>query len=266
MNRIDRAFQTSTLPRLIPFIEVGDPDLETSLELIKVLEEEGACIIELGVPYADPLADGPVIQAASQRALAQGVGLRDVFQLAKRARSEGVEIPLVLFSYYNPIFRQGPNVLVQQAKESGIDGFIVPDLPLEESDELSRLVEKEGMYLIPLVAPTSKERIHRIVTQAKGFVYAVSSLGTTGVRQSFAQGIEEFLNTLRQMSPVPVAVGFGISNRRQVDHLSNYADAAVVGSALVQQIEKLGDSAKEEAWKDIRSFIRELKGSEKVST
>ncbi|OYD09711.1 tryptophan synthase subunit alpha [Paludifilum halophilum] len=264
-NRLDRAFQQDRSRRVIPFIEAGDPDFNTSLDLVKLLDGEGVSAIELGVPYSDPLADGPVIQAASERALAEGMTLPKVLQLADAARAEGVRAPLVLFSYYNPILRFGPARLVQQAEAAGIDGMIVPDLPWEESEELSRFAGERGLHLVPLVAPTSRERIRQIASRAKGFVYCVSSLGTTGVRSAFADGVEAFLDTVKQHSPVPIAVGFGISRREHVDRFMAHADAAVVGSALVRQVEErreeLQDPSKRRAALDgLRLFIRDLIG------
>lgn len=267
MNRIDHAFQTvNDRYRLIPFITAGDPDAVTSLELIRLLEEEGVTAIELGVPFSDPLADGPVIQAASDRALAAGMNLSGVLELAYQARQAGVETPLILFTYYNPVLHFGTGRLVQAAAEAGFDGFIIPDLPLEESEEMDRLAVNAGLHLIPLVAPTSRERIRAIVSTRKGgFIYCVSSLGTTGIRQHFSDGVESFLDEVRALSPVPIAVGFGISQPQHVEQMSEHADGVVVGSALVRLLESLGERLQQEerrseALQEIRQMIRELVG------
>ncbi|MFD1395028.1 tryptophan synthase subunit alpha [Kroppenstedtia eburnea] len=264
--RIEAAFNSEDRLPLIPFITAGDPSLEVTLDMIRLLDEEKVTAIELGVPYSDPLADGPVIQSASERAVSQGVTLTRVLELARTAREMGVTTPLVLFSYYNPILRFGEEELVERARSSGLDGMIIPDLPWEEGRRFSRLAGEQGMDLIPLVAPTSRERIRRIVSDARGFVYCVSSLGTTGMRQHFSEGVEPFLDVVREYSPVPTAVGFGISRSEHVRHFLNHADGVVVGSALVRLIEAKGDrlrdsNRKEQAVAEIREFIRDLTGN-----
>jgi tryptophan synthase alpha chain len=267
MNRIDRSFQRELDEhRIIPFLTAGDPSRRVTLDLIRLLDGEGVTAIELGVPYSDPLADGPVIQAASDRALRQGMTLSGVLEIARESRDSGVQTPFILFTYYNPILRMGPAALVKAAAEAGIDGFIIPDLPVEESGEMERLAHDAGLYVIPLVAPTSKERIRTIVTKQKGgFIYCVSSLGTTGVRRDFADGIETFLDEVRRESPIPVAVGFGISSPIHVERMMAHADAAVVGSALIKQVEALGEQLastdhREEALLEVRRLIRQLSG------
>ncbi|MCS1350591.1 tryptophan synthase subunit alpha [Mechercharimyces sp. CAU 1602] len=264
MSRIALSFQ-QVQRKVIPFITVGDPSLEISLQLIDMLEEEGACAIELGVPYSDPLADGPVIQRASTRALQAGTTLTDVLQVAEASRRRGSEIPLILFSYINPLLRYGLEQLIHEAKRSGIDGLIIPDLPYEESDELRRLTAAEGIDLIPLVAPTSKERVKKIAASAQGFVYCVSSLGITGTRSSFAVGLESFLRVVKEESSVPTAVGFGISQREQVESLLTQADAVIIGSALVREVEAqaerlLDDTTRIQALTEIRTHYRDMVG------
>ncbi|PTX59913.1 tryptophan synthase alpha chain [Melghirimyces profundicolus] len=261
--RLDEAFRAAGRRPLIPFITAGDPDLGTTLELIRILDEEKMTAIELGVPYSDPLADGPVIQAASGRALVHGVTLSTVLELACEARRNGVKTPLVLFSYYNPILQYGPQALITTAAEAGVNGMIIPDLPWEEGREIAESARVHGVDLIPLVAPTSRERIRRIVSDAQGFVYCVSSLGTTGVRSRFDLGVDDFLDTVREWSPVPTAVGFGISKAEHVRRFLKHADAAVVGSALVREVERAGEAffdpaRREEALEGIRRFVREL--------
>lgn len=249
---------------LIPFLVAGDPHLEVTRNLIRLLAEEGVSAIEVGVPFSDPMADGPVIQAGSERSLAQGTTLSMVLQLGKKVREEGIDVPLILFTYANPIYRYGLKRLVEEAVRSGFDGVIVPDLPYEESAELRMLGKKAGLDVIPLVAPTSRKRIKNIVKDASGFVYCVSSLGTTGMRDSFEREVDEFLQAVHSLSPVPTAVGFGISERRHVERFSSVADAVIVGSALVDRIGKMGASfldpeEKERAYEAIRMFVRELK-------
>lgn len=263
MNRLQQTFVQKE-NHFIPFIMCGDPDMEVSESLIRLLEEEGASAIELGVPFSDPMADGPVIQAAGERALKNQVTLAKVLQLGKKMRKNGSEVPLILFTYANPVYRFGMEKLVDEAAAHGFDGLIVPDLPFEESEELRHLGKKRGLCVIPLVAPTSQDRVKEIVSEAQGFVYCVSSLGTTGMRDQFAGQTSHFLDTVRKFSPVPTAVGFGISNREHVRHFLNHTDGVVVGSALVKKIEEQSDLLKdlgrrEDGLKNIRVFVRQLK-------
>lgn len=249
---------------LIPFITAGDPSIEVTKKILYALQEEGVAAIELGVPFSDPLADGPVIQAASERALAQGVSLQDVLRLGRELREEGYRTPLILFTYFNPVLQYGLPDLVKEARASGFAGIIVPDLPYEESEPLRAVAKPYDFPVIPLVTPTSKERIKSIVSEAYGFVYCVSSLGTTGMRQYFADHVEEFLAVVRALSPVPIAVGFGISNSEHVAYFRQHADAVVVGSALVKKIEELQESLLDprrvdQALASLRQFVSQLK-------
>ncbi|SEN28249.1 tryptophan synthase subunit alpha [Lihuaxuella thermophila] len=263
MTRLQTVLQ-SEQQYLIPFIMSGDPSLEATRELIHLLNEEGVAAIELGVPFSDPIADGPVIQAASERALRQNVTLQDVLTLGRQVRQEGCQVPLILFTYANPVFQYGLSRVVEDAVGCGFDGLIVPDLPYEESGELREWGQKAGLSVIPLVAPTSRQRIRQIVEEAQGFVYCVSSLGTTGMRQQFAGTVDTFLQTVRELSPVPTAVGFGISKREHVERFQKQADAVVVGSALVRKIEELSGALSDpvqrtEALEQIRAFVTALK-------
>lgn len=263
MNRLEQAFHQKGR-NLIPFIMCGDPDLETTESMIQLLEEEGVLAIELGVPFSDPMADGPVIQAAGERALKNQVTLTKVLQLAKKVRKKGCQVPLILFSYANPVFQFGLRKLVEEAVMHGFDGIIVPDLPFEEGEELRTQGKECGLCVIPLVAPTSQDRVKEIVSEAQGFVYCVSSLGTTGMRKKFAGQTGQFLDTVRKLSPVPTAVGFGISERKHVEHFLSHADAVIVGSALVKKIgeqaDVLADPAKrEDGLMKLREFVRQLK-------
>lgn len=268
MNRIDRTFQSNKekgVSTLIPFITVGDPDLDTSVEIIRQLELAGADIVELGVPYSDPLADGPVIQASSSRALKHQVNIVDCIRVAGKAREAGSQLPFIIFTYYNPVLQLGFDRFFQLLAENDISGAIIPDLPVEESEEVRALCESHGVHLIPLVAPTSKERILKITKTARGFIYCVSSLGVTGTRSQFASGVDEFITDVRKASELPVAVGFGISNREQVERFEKVADGVVVGSAIVRKIGETiplleEPSTREEGFTQIREFVRALKG------
>ncbi|QHT60546.1 tryptophan synthase subunit alpha [Paenibacillus lycopersici] len=268
-NDIDAAFRRlreEGRTALIPFITVGDPDLAATVDIIAALEEAGADMIELGVPYSDPLADGPVIQRASERALANArVTLADVIEVAAQSRAAGVQLPFILFSYYNPILQFGLDRFFGLVASKGISGMIVPDLPIEEDAELREMAEAAGIHLIPLVAPTSNDRVKRIAEKARGFVYCVSSLGVTGVRADFHQGIDEFLTTVRGATDTPIAVGFGISSREQVERFGKQADGVIVGSAIVRKIEEVvpllqASETKREGLAQIRAFVSGLKG------
>ncbi|MBM0064652.1 tryptophan synthase subunit alpha [Alkalicoccobacillus gibsonii] len=247
----------------IPFITAGDPTPEVTIDLALTLQEAGASILELGIPYSDPLADGPTIQAASKRALSNGMSLTDALQLVPKMRDRGLTIPVIIFTYVNPLLQYGMKRFTEEAAAFGVDGILVPDLPYEESDQLSQYCENENLSLISLVAPTSKERIKKIASRAQGFLYCVSSLGVTGARTDLDPRIETFLQTVREASRVPIAVGFGISTREQVQTIQGLADGVVVGSALVEQIEKQGESLKNPAEKElalqrIKSFVKAL--------
>ena len=268
MNRIDATFQmlkAQGKTALMPFITIGDPDLPTSLAIIEQITEAGADLIELGVPYSDPLADGPVIQRASERALQHQVRITDVMKVAKQARDRGIETPFILFSYYNPVLQLGLERFMKLLQEHGIDGMIIPDLPLEEDEEVRSLAEAHHLHFVPLVAPTSEARIQQIVARAAGFVYCVSSLGVTGERASFAETVEDFLLKVREASRVPVCVGFGISNRAQVERFSQICDGVIVGSAIVRKIEEAlpllqNDKTRQQGLLQIGQFVAQLKG------
>lgn len=240
-NAIDAVFERlrqTGETALIPFMTMGDPDLDTSVELIAAAEAGGAHMIELGVPYSDPLADGPVIQRASERALRHRVSLTDCIKLASKARSRGVTMPFIIFTYYNPALQLGLERFFGLLQEHGFSGAIIPDLPMEEDGEAKALADQAGIHLIPLVAPTSEARVERIASRASGFVYCVSSLGVTGVRSSFHEGIEDFLASVRRAARVPICVGFGISSREQAQRLAGQCDGVIVGSAIVRKVEE----------------------------
>lgn len=247
----------------IPFIMAGDPTAELTIELALALEEAGADILELGIPYSDPLADGPVIQQAALRALEGNMNLKKAIQLVPLMRARGLTIPVIIFTYYNPVLQLGEDNVLAMLRKNEIDGILIPDLPFEESRSLSNKCEQVGLPLISLVAPTSKERVQMIANEATGFLYCVSSLGVTGVRKEIDHGIYQFLEAVKKHSKVPVAVGFGISTREQLTQLSPYCDGMIVGSALIKLIEtkktELLDSIqREKALSEIKTFVYSL--------
>ena len=222
----------------IPFITAGDPDLETTRALVVELARSGASLVELGVPFSDPVADGPVIQRASERALRGGVLLSDVLSVVRDARRE-TDVPVVLFSYYNPLLQFGHARLCAEARRAGADGVLVTDLVPEEAEGFAAQLKADGLDMIFLVAPTSTDaRLRLIAERASGFVYAVSRAGVTGVRAAVSDEAEQLVGRVRAATDLPVAVGFGISSRQQVVEVWRYADAAVVGSAIVAEIEQ----------------------------
>ncbi|MFS0863565.1 tryptophan synthase subunit alpha [Fredinandcohnia sp. 179-A 10B2 NHS] len=258
---------TRRLPKtdklFIPFIVAGDPHPSVTIELALALQEEGASILELGIPYSDPLADGPVIQRASARALKNGVTLENAMNLVSLMRKKGLKIPVIIFTYFNPVLQLGEENFFALARQNGIDGLLVPDLPFEESEQLRTKCDQEGLSFISLVAPTSSSRIKKIASNAQGFLYCVSSLGVTGVRNTLHSEVYSFLEEVKMYSSIPVAVGFGISNSSQVEALKEYCDGIVIGSALIQQIEELRIDLLEEATRDealyrFKSYIRSV--------
>lgn len=259
MNRIDKKFyelKQKGLKAMIPFITAGDPSLDVTVDLVFKMEEGGADIIEIGIPYSDPLADGPIIQASSTRALKNGTKIDNIMDAVKKIRQKS-EIPLVYLVYYNSIFKYGIERFVNEAKESGIDGLIIPDLPLEERKDIKEISEKYGIYLIPLVAPTSKERIKSICESGKGFVYCVSTKGVTGIRNSIETDIKEYMRTVSEYTNMPKAIGFGISGPDMAKRFAPYCDGIIVGSAIVKMI---NDSrSKEDIYDNVKKFIFSIK-------
>ncbi|WP_220084967.1 tryptophan synthase subunit alpha [Paranoxybacillus vitaminiphilus] len=225
----------------IPFIVAGDPHPSVTVELALALQNAGASILELGVPYSDPLADGPIIQRAAQRALKHDMTLKKAIELVPLMRKRGVQIPIIIFTYYNPVLQLGEEYFFALAQKNNVDGVLIPDLPFEESGHIRQLSAQSGLSFISLVAPTSKKRIEKIASQAQGFLYCVSSLGVTGIRDKLPNELYEFLEEVKTHSSVPVVVGFGISRSEQVQALKEHCDGIVIGSALVQKIEQLAD-------------------------
>lgn len=236
MNRIDKKFselKEKGKTALITFLTAGDPDLEKTEELIYAEESAGADIIEIGVPFSDPLADGPIIQDASCRALNNGVNIDKIFSMVESVRKKS-NIPLVFLIYFNSILAYGIDKFIKKCDSVGIDGAIIPDLPLEEKLEFTKYLNNSNLNLIPLVAPTSKDRIKNIVNGCGGFVYCVSSLGVTGNSSHFASNVEEFLNSVKSSTKLPIAVGFGVSTSEDVKRFSKICDGVIVGSKLVK--------------------------------
>jgi len=226
----------------IPFITAGDPNLAVTHDLIIELSNAGASVIELGVPFSDPMADGPVIQRASERALRNAFGISAILETAARA-SEKIETPIVLFGYFNPFLQYGIERLAAEAKTAGIDGILITDLAPEESKRVAELFRAHDLDMIFLIAPTSTdERLKMIAERASGFIYAVSRAGVTGTQSDVSAEAAKLVNRVREFSPLPIAVGFGISNAEQVRETWRYADAAVVGSAIVAEIQSYLDA------------------------
>jgi tryptophan synthase alpha chain len=261
MTRIERKFQdlkASGKKAFIPYLTAGDPDLKTTADLILSLDRAGADIIEVGVPFSDPIADGPVIQRATERALASRTTLKDILHLGADIRKKS-EVPMVIMSYYNPLLHYGLDKLAQDAAAAGYDGILASDLTVEESAPFVASMKKANLNTVFLVAPTSSpQRIRKIAETSTGFLYAVSRTGVTGERQQLSSDLRDFLKTLKGYTQVPIAVGFGISRPEHVQAVWQEADGAVVGSALVREIE-------EHIGKDIAdrvaAFTRWLKGA-----
>jgi len=240
MTRIEARFQKLKSEKrgaFIPYLTAGDPSAEVTFNLVLALEKAGADIIELGVPFSDPIADGPVIQRATERALAAHMTLRKVLELVRKIRSQS-EIPLLLMSYYNPMLRYGLAKLARDAAQSGLDGVLATDLTVEESGEFRRIMTAENLNTVFLAAPTSSpERLKKIAETSSGFIYAVSRTGVTGESQDLSLDLQGFLQSLRRYSDAPIAVGFGISQPEHVRSVWKAAEGAVVGSAIVRKIE-----------------------------
>ena len=258
MNRLEFAFQNK--PIFMPYFPLGYPDMETSVNVIEALAKNGADLIEVGLSFSDPLADGPVIQHATQIALEKGITVKKSLAAVAELRTRGVTIPLILMGYYNPMLAYGLDKFIRDAKEAGADGFIIPDLPMEESEEF---VKAAGdMPLIPMLAPTSSpERMEWIARNAKGFIYLVSVTGITGERKSLAAGLEALIVQVREHTSAHVCVGFGIGTPEQAKEVGRMADGAIVGTACVRTIggsQTPVETAKQFA-AEFRSALRELK-------
>ncbi|SFL12452.1 tryptophan synthase, alpha chain [Lachnospiraceae bacterium KH1T2] len=252
MSRIKKAFENGKA--FIPFITAGYPDVETSEKNILSAIENGADLVEIGIPFSDPTAEGPVIQTANVEALKNGITTDKVFEMVKRLR-EKTEVPFVFMTYANVVFSYGMERFCSNAKEAGIDGIILPDVPFEEKDEFSEVMKKFDIDMISLIAPTSENRIAMIAAEAEGFIYIVSSLGVTGVRSKITTDIPTLVSQVKASAKVPCAIGFGISTPEQAKEMSRYADGVIVGSAIIKIISKYGvDSPKY-----VGEYVRSMK-------
>lgn len=252
MSNIAKAFQNGKA--FIPFITCGDPDLETTAAAVRAMAQNGADLIELGIPFSDPTAEGPVIQAANIRALSGGVDTDKIFDLVRDLRKD-VTVPMVFMTYANVVFSYGAERFISICREIGIDGLILPDIPFEEKEEFSSICRRYEVDLISLIAPTSANRIGMIAKEADGFIYLVSSLGVTGVRSKITTDLGAIVKVIRENTNVPCAIGFGISTPEQAKQMAEIADGAIVGSAIVRLLEHYGKEAPEH----IGEYVRKMK-------
>lgn len=254
MSRIRDAFNKGKV--FVPFITGGDPDIETTYELVKAMAENGADLIEIGIPFSDPIAEGPVIQEADIRALTAGTTTDGLFDLVERLRKE-IDIPLLFMTYANPIYVYGRERFMKRCGKVGIDGVIVPDVPFEEKSEFSDVCSENGIELISMIAPTSNDRIETIAREAKGFIYCVSSLGVTGVRSEINTDIGTMVEHVKSVTDTPVAVGFGISTPEQAKKMAGLSDGAIVGSAIVKLVAQYG----RESIPYVAEYVRKMKAA-----
>ncbi len=252
MSNTAKAFQNGKA--FIPFITCGDPDLETTAAAVRAMAQNGADLIELGIPFSDPTAEGPVIQAANIRALSGGADTDKIFDLVRDLRTD-VTVPLVFMTYANVVFSYGAEEFISTCGEIGIDGLILPDIPFEEKEEFSEICRRYDVDLISLIAPTSANRIGMIAKEAEGFIYLVSSLGVTGIRSEITTDLGAIIKVIRENTSIPCAVGFGISTPEQAKQMAEIADGAIVGSAIVRLSEQYGREAPEH----IGEYVRKMK-------
>ncbi|MDR1149686.1 MAG: tryptophan synthase subunit alpha [Spirochaetaceae bacterium] len=257
MNRIAEAFSKEKL--FIGFVTGGDPSIEKSEEFILKMINAGAGLVEIGVPFSDPIAEGPVIQAANLRALNGGASLAKLFVLVERLR-EKTQIPLVFLTYFNPVFKYGVDGFFKRCKEAGIDGVIIPDLPFEESGEARGAADNNDISLISLIAPTSERRIEAIAKNAAGFLYVVSSMGVTGVRGAIETDLKPIIAAARTHTKIPLAVGFGINTPEQAADIARTADGVIVGSAIVKIVEQYGGDAGQHIYDYVKSMKAGMTG------
>lgn len=258
MSNLRKAFDHGKA--FVAFITCGDPDLETTAKAVRAMAEEGADLIELGIPFSDPTAEGPVIQSANVRALSAGTTTDRIFEMVKKLRND-VKIPMVFMTYANVVFSYGTERFAEMCAQVGMDGVILPDVPYEEKEEFAPIFEAHGLELVSLIAPTSADRIAMIAKEAKGFIYVVSSLGVTGVRSEITTDIGALTEQIRAVTDVPCAVGFGISTPEQAAKMAKVSDGAIVGSAIVRLMEKYGRDAVphvEEYVKSMKDALRSL--------
>lgn len=256
MSKIENAFKNGTA--FIGFLTAGDPNLEKTEEYILAMEEAGADLIEIGIPFSDPIAEGAVIQEANIRALSVGTTTDKVFDMVASVRKK-TQIPLVFLTYLNPVFKYGYERFFAKCQESGIDGIIIPDMPYEEKGELLPIAKQNGVDVISMIAPTSEDRIKRIASEATGFIYVVSSMGVTGMRSEIKTDLASILQTVKAASNTPAAIGFGINTPEQAAHYGGMAEGVIVGSAIVKLIEKYGENAKEPLMQYVKLMKNALK-------
>ena len=259
MSNIRTAFQNGKA--FIPFITCGDPDLDTTMKVVKAAAENGADLIELGIPFSDPTAEGPVIQGANIRALSGGVTTDKVFDMVAKLRTE-ISTPLVFMTYANVVFSYDAERFMARCCENNVGGVILPDLPFEEKEEFSAVAKQYGVDIIPLIAPTSADRIAMIAKEAEGFIYIVSSLGVTGVRSEINTDIGEIVRVIRSVTDVPCAVGFGISKPEQAKKMAGLSDGAIVGSAIIRLLEQHGKDAAPYVGEYVRSMKEAVMAAE----
>lgn len=240
MNRIEQVFENEKA--FIPFITAGDPDLETTKELLTAMQEAGADLIEIGIPFSDPVAEGPVIQEADLRALKSGTTTDKIFDMVMSVSGQ-LEVPIVFMTYINPVYVYGVEKFAKRAKECGVSGIIVPDVPFEEKEEIQSVFSRYDVTVISMIAPTSSDRVRMIAKEAEGFVYCVSSMGVTGVRAEINTGIADLIQKVKEVKEIPCAVGFGISTPEQAKEMAAVSDGAIVGSAIVKIVAKYGDKS-----------------------
>ena len=252
MSRIKEAFENGKA--FIAFVTCGDPDLETTGAVVREMVKNGADLIELGIPFSDPTAEGPVIQGANLRALNGGVTTDKIFEFVKELRRD-VSVPMVFMTYANVVFSYGAERFISTCREIGMDGLILPDVPYEEKEEFQPICRRFGLELISLIAPTSENRIAMIAGEAEGFVYLVSSLGVTGVRSEIKTDLASIVEAIRRSTDIPCAIGFGISTPEQAARMAGLADGVIVGSAIVKLIEKYGRQAPEH----VGRYVKEMK-------
>lgn len=255
MSKIAKAFENKKA--FIPFLTVGDPKGDKTVEFVLEMERAGADLVELGIPFSDPTAEGVVIQNANIRALSGGMKLSGVFEVVRKIR-EKTQIPLVFLTYLNPVFHYGYEAFFAKCRELGVDGMICPDLPYEERDEVADIAKKYDVDLIALIAPTSEERIQMIAKEASGYIYIVSSMGVTGVRSKITTDLGKIVSAIRQVTDVPCAIGFGISTPQQAKEMAEIADGAIVGSAIVKIIAQYGEKAAPHVYEYVKSMKEAL--------
>lgn len=254
MSRIEEAFHNKKA--FVAFITGGDPSLDMTEKLIYAMDQAGADLIEIGIPFSDPIAEGAVIQEANERALAAGCTTDKLFELVEKVRKK-TEIPLVFLTYMNPIYTYGKDRFFERCRAVGVDGVIIPDLPFEEKEEAVPFCEKYQIDLISLIAPTSHERITMIAKESKGFIYCVSSMGVTGVRTEIKTDIAQMVSLVKSVTSIPCAVGFGISTPEQAEKMAALSDGVIVGSAIVRLVEKY----KEDAAEPVFEYVKMMKNA-----